>query len=117
MSNQQFTVLPNFRESLQDKGVTSRAWYSFFSNLFQGRPPAPEITVTIGTSPYTYTATQKGFLIVQGGTVSLVQWLGAGRGSTTNRTTGQTQGCFPLSLGDSLIITYSVAPTLIFVPQ
>ncbi len=109
-----YLTLPNYRQSLIDKTQTSSPWYKYFSALFVGKPPGAESTVTIGTSPYTYTATQRGFLIVQGGTVSLVQW---SRGGVTNHTTGVTQGCFPLSQGDSLIITYTGAPNLTFAPQ
>lgn len=110
----EFLTLPNYRQTLMDKANTSSPWYKFFSGLFTGKPPSAESTVTATTSPMTYTATQRGFMIVQGGTVSLVQW---NRGGVTNHATGQTQGCFPVSQGDSLIITYSVAPTLTFVPQ
>lgn len=109
-----FLTLPNYRQALADKGNTSSPWYKFFSGLFTGKPPSAEVTVTVGTSPYTYTATQRGFLIVQGGTVSLIQW---SRGGVANHTTGQTQGCFPVSAGDSLIITYTGAPNVTFVPQ
>lgn len=109
-----YVTLPNYRLALVEKGQTSSPWYKFFTGIFDGKPPGPESTVTVGTSPFTYTATQKGFIIVQGGTVSLVQW---SRGGTTNYATGQTQGCFPLSQGDSLIVTFTGAPNMTFVPQ
>lgn len=112
--SQQFNTAPTYDQPINDKGLTSRFWYRFFQNLWKGVPPAPESTLTPAASPYTYTASQKGFLIVQGGTVTLVQW---SRGGVANHTTGATQGCFPLSAGDSLVITYSVAPTLTYCPQ
>lgn len=109
-----FLTLPNYRQAIVDKGQTSSPWYKFFSALFNGKPPSAESSVTVTASPFIYTGTQGGFVIVQGGTVSLIQW---SRGGVTNHTTGQTQGCFPLSQGDSLIITYSATPSVVFVPQ
>ncbi len=106
-------ALPNFNQPIVEKGVTSRAWYQFLQQLWKGTPPAAESSVTVGASPFTFTASQRGFVIVQGGTVSLVQF----SRSTTNYTTGQTSGCFPVSAGDSLIVTYSVSPNMTFVPQ
>lgn len=110
----QFNTTPTFDQPLNEKGLTSKIWYRFFQSLAKGIPPAAEVTVTATGSPYTYTAAQKGFLIVQGGTVSLIQ---VSRTAGTNHATGITQGVFPLSAGDSLVINYSVAPNLTFVPQ
>lgn len=109
-----FSAVPNYREPIVEKGVTGRTWYQFLVDVWKGKPPASESTVLATSSPFTYTAASKGFVIVQGGTVSLVQF---SRNGTTNYTTGQTQGTFPLSQGDSLVVTYSVAPTLTWVPQ
>lgn len=111
---QQYSALPNYRQAIQERGTTDRAWYSLFSDLWNRKPPSAESAVSVGTSPFTYTAVRGGFVIVQGGTVSLVQF---SRDGLTNHTTGATQGCFPLSQGDSLIVTYSVAPSMTFVPQ
>lgn len=109
----QFNQLPTYDQPILGGKSFSRPWFVFLSNLFTGKPPASENSVVTGTSPFTYTAARRGFLIVQGGTVSMVQWA---RG-TTNHNTGQTQGTFPLSQGDSLVITYTGAPTLTFAPQ
>lgn len=106
--------LPTFDQPLSEKGVTSKVWYAFLSGLYRGIPPAAESAVTVGTSPFIYKAPQKGFAIVQGGTLSMVSYT---RNGSTNYNTGATQGCFPLSAGDSLIVTFSVAPTITFVPQ
>ena len=106
-------ALPNFQQPIAEKGVTSRAWYQFFQQLWKGVPPADESSVTVTASPFTYTASQRGFVIVNGGTVSLIQFAR----TTTNYTTGQTSGCFPLSSGDSLVVTYTGKPTMTFVPQ
>jgi len=109
----QFHSLPTYDLPLHRGEKITTPWFNFFANTFKGKPPASENAVTPTSSPFTYTAQNKGFLIVQGGTVSLIQF---SRGLVANHTTGQTQGCLPLSQGDSLIITYSSAPNLTWVP-
>jgi hypothetical protein len=107
-------ALPTFETSLTQGNKTSNVWYRFWQGLYQGRPPSGESSVKPTTSPFTYTTNQRGFVIVQGGTVSTIQF---SRGLSTNYVTGLTGGCFPLSAGDSLIVTYTVVPTMTFVPQ
>lgn len=110
----QYNAIPQNTQAFLEKGVMARVWYFFLQGLWKGTPPSAESAIAAGVSPYTYTSASRGFLIVQGGTVSLVQF---SRDGITNYTTGQTAGCFPLSQGDSLVVTYSVAPTLTWVPQ
>lgn len=107
-------AMPKFEEPLMSKGRAHSSWYRFWQGLRQGQPPGSEMSVTPAASPYTFLTQQRGFLIVNGGTVSMVQF---SRGGTTNYVTGQTQGVFPVSAGDSLILTYSGIPSLTFVPQ
>lgn len=111
---QQFNRLPEYNESLTTKGNTTRGWYSLFAGFFTGQATGPAALLTAGPSPYTYKATQGGTLIIQGGTVSLVSF---SRDGVTNFNTGQIQGLFPLSQGDLLIITYSAAPNVAFIPR
>jgi len=106
--------LPTFEVSLTEGKQTNKVWYFFFKSLLNGNPPANEYAVTPVQSPYTFVASQRGFLIVNGGTISLIQF---SRNGSTNYTTGMTAGCFPVSAGDSLIIRYSSTPQLTFVPQ
>jgi hypothetical protein len=108
-----YRIIPTYTESLQDKGITSSAWYRWINGMHQGIPPAAEVSVIVKASPFTYVAPLAGNLIVNGGTVASIQF---NRTTGKNYTTGQTSGMFNLSLGDSLIITYSVIPTLTFVP-
>lgn len=111
---QQFNRLPEYNEALVTKGNTTRGWYSFFAGLMTGQATGLPATVAPSVSPYSYKAAQGGTLIVQGGAVSMVSF---NRDGVTNFNTGQTQGMFPLSQGDTLIITYSAAPNLTFVPR
>ena len=110
----QVSTIPTYDQQLTEGDNTSKVWYRFLKDLWQGVPPASETKISPIASPYSYQATQRGFVIVQGGTVSMVQW---SRTTGTNRATGAIQGTFPLSAGDNLIITYSAVPTVTFVPQ
>jgi hypothetical protein len=109
-----YATLPTYDQQLLNGKFTNKVWYFFFKSLYDGQPAAAEYAVTVSSAPFTFVAPQKGFLIVNGGTVQLIQF---SRSGTVNYTTGQTSGVFPLSSGDSLIIRWSVAPTVTFVPQ
>lgn len=74
---------------------------------------APAQSVTVGASPFTFKATAKGSLNISGGTVSAVSH---GR-QAVSHSLGGVSGSFYLSAGDSLTITYSAAPTLLFIPH
>lgn len=104
--------IPAYEVPLTSKGQTQSSWYRFFLNLLQGPPPSNESTITVGGSPFKYTAPSRGFVILRGGTVSAVQFT---RSLTT--LTGLTAGLFPLSQGDVLTVTYSGLPAMVFVPQ
>jgi|KBSSwiStaDraftv2_1062776.scaffolds.fasta_scaffold00686_14 hypothetical protein len=108
----QYRALPTYTEPVDDKGNMSAAWRRWFSATDTGTPPAAEASITVGASPFTYQATQKGFVIVTGGTVSSIQFTRTGTYST-----GQTAGVFPVSLADILTVTWSGKPTMTFVPQ
>ena len=107
----QWRAVPTYSEPLSEKGNTSSAYYRFLQGIHLGIPPAAETAITPGPSPFTYIAPQGGFVIINGGTVSKIQF-----GRTSTYTTGQTSGTFPISLGDTIIVTYSGAPTMTFVP-
>jgi len=111
---QQFNSLPNFGVPLEKQGVTSKDWYFYWANLFTGLPPGNETALVPGASPYTYIAGVKGNLLVSGGTVSAIAF---SRDGSTFYSTGQTAGMFPLNARDSLRVTYTVTPTMVFVPS
>lgn len=109
-----YSAIPNYKVPMMSKGTLERTWYQFFADVWKGRPQGAVSTVTVGTSPFTYQVTSKGFIIVQGGTVSLIQFT---RDGITNYNTGLTNGCIPLSEGDSVIVTYSIIPHMRWIPQ
>lgn len=69
--------------------------------------PAVQV-VAIGASPSSYIVPGSGKIVVQGGTVSLIE---IGRRSTFV-TTGLITAVLPVSRGDVVRITYIVAPTV-----
>lgn len=110
----QNNLVPNWQAPLVDlrTGLVSQSWFSFFVRL-TAQPP-PIVGVVLTGSPFTYTASQAGQLAISGGTVSLVT---IARARMTGIGTGLTNGLVTLAQGDSVTITYSVAPTLNFIPS
>lgn len=104
-------ALPTYTQPLTQGQNLAQSWYRWMHDTDVGTPPSAEASVTVTTSPFVYQAPKKGFLIITGGTVSNIQFTRTGTYST-----GQTQGTFPVSLGDKVTVTYSGAPTITFVP-
>ena len=104
-------ALPTYTQPLQAGPNLSASWYRWMHDTDVGTPPSAETQVTVGASPFSYQAPKKGFLIISGGTVSLVQFTRIGTYST-----GMVSGMFPVSLGDTMTVTYSGIPTITFVP-
>lgn len=77
--------------------------------------PAAQPTASVSPtgSPFTYTAPFNGQLSCTAGTVSLIQITRQG----VTVATGLTTGLIPLSRGDAAVISYSGAPTLVFLPS
>lgn len=105
--------IPNYPVPLEVGKHTSKDWYFFWAGLYNGLPPAAEIAVTLGASPYTYSAAVRGSVIVSGGTVSAIAF---SRDGVTFYNVGQVAGMFLLNAADQLRITYTVLPTVTFVP-
>lgn len=70
--------------------------------------------ITVGASPFSYTAPAAGNVLIVGGTVSAVTLK---RGSPSAVSVGATAGSVPVSAGDIVTVTYSGAPTMSFVPR
>lgn len=107
--------LPKSGEPLvSQNGYPTVPWFRFFERLFD-RPQA-ESGITVSASPFLTRFTQDGFIIVEGGTVSLIELL---RGSSviTTYPLGATAGQFVVKNGDAIQITYTVAPTVTFFPD
>jgi hypothetical protein len=73
----------------------------------------PVASISPGGSPFTYTASHAGFVVVAGGTVTSVAIVRQG----TSTATGLADSIFPMSRGDQLVVGYNVnAPTMTFIP-
>lgn len=106
-----FSPIPQPRAKfLNPDGSVTDWWYRFFSSIFS--VPVPESTITVTTSPFTYTAQVAGMVLITGGTISQINLV-----RSTTVTTGLTTGQFILGKGDSLVVTYSVTPTMTFYPS
>lgn len=110
----QLNSLPKFTSPLQINGITSKDWYFFFSGLYTGLAPSQPSSISVGVSPFTYSAVVKGSIIVQGGTVSSIQF---SRNGVTFYNVGQTSGMIPINAADRIIVTYTVKPAMTFVPS
>ena len=107
-----YRTVPTYKQQLVTNAETTPSWYRFWQDTDKGVPPADEVSVPVGPSPFTYTAPRAGSVIVYGGTVVSIEFV-----RSSVHVTGQTSGMFPVSLGDGITITYSGAPTVTFVPQ
>ena len=74
--------------------------------------PQPVQVLTLGASPWTYTAPFDGTVVVTGGTVSLLSW--SRDGGVTFYT---VSGAIPVSRLDQVKVTYSAAPIAQFFPR
>lgn len=110
---QQFNSLPNYPVPLTARGITESSWYRFWAGLFNGLAPAAEVPVTVGSSPFDYSPSVKGFAILTGGTVTLVEF---SRDGTNFYDYGTTDGQFILNAKDTIRITHAGAPDMLFVP-
>lgn len=77
-------------------------------------PGLPE-TLTVGASPYTYDLVVAGTVVVQGGTVTKVEF--SRDGGATLVDCGAIAGMFPALAADQIVVTYTVAPTMTFIPM
>jgi hypothetical protein len=112
----QFRQPPTYGEPLLHPKTqnTGTSWYRWFQQIELGTPPASEVSVTVGASPFIYTAPRQGFMIVNGGAVTIIFF---SRTSGTFYNTGQIAGTFSMSQGDVLKVMYTVAPQMTFVPS
>lgn len=72
----------------------------------------PVASITPTGSPFTYTAPFGGSVAVTGGTVSAISVSRQG----TSVSTGVTVGLIPVARFDQVVVTYTGAPTMTFIP-
>jgi hypothetical protein len=76
-------------------------------------------TITVGASPFSFVNHTSGKLevMISGGTVSLIQHTRQGANGPITSATGMTSGTVLASSGDTITVTYSVAPTMAAIPH
>lgn len=105
--------LPSFQLAVVDgEQKLTPEWQRGLTRLAQLSAERKIRSVSPGASPFTYTATTIGHLLIAGGTVSAVSLV---RGATSISI--PTSGFIPMAAKDAVMITYSVAPTLSFIPS
>lgn len=90
-------------------GLIQKPWNNFFSQF--SSPPSKAITIDVGASPFEYQAGEPGTIVIINGTVSNVSLI---RGTDT--IDYGTAKNLILMIKDTAAITYSVLPTVKFLP-
>ncbi len=72
--------------------------------------PLSVSAVAVGASPFDYTAARDGFVSIVGGTVSAVAYVREGVSTSLG-----VVAVVPVKKGDTVRITYTVAPTVVLV--
>jgi hypothetical protein len=93
-------------------GKLASVWYQFLVRLAQLTAESPMTAPAVGASPYTFTAVTIGNLFITGGTVSSIVLTRSGVSITC-----QKDQFIPMAAGDTVTTTYTVAPTMTFVPS
>lgn len=86
-------------------------WVLFLTSLVGDA--APIETITLDGSPFAYTVSFPGNVLISGGTVTN---LSLQRARVTIDPLPMTSGFIPVMLGDIITVTYSVAPDMWFIP-
>lgn len=95
-----------------DSGAPNDTWYQFWVRLAQLSAERPIEAVSLGVSPYVYTARTIGHVFVTGGTVASITL------ERSSVTLACPSGVFiPVAANDTVTVDYSVLPTMTFVPS
>ena len=86
-------------------------WIQYLQQFTQAPPNI--MSLTISASPFSYTAKEPGTVAISGGTVTGVTLT---RGAISI-VLGSTPKIIPMAINDIVSITYSVLPTIQFIPS
>lgn len=96
--------------AVDDKGFFTAQWVRFFTGLIA--PERKFRALPVPASPGTVTSPDNGNLLISAGTVSSIKLR---RGGVLLTLPG-TSGLYPVSDGDEIVVTYTVAPAVTFIP-
>lgn len=103
-------IVPNSNQPLVNSGgYITPVWQRFFGALLGS--PAAISAIAVGASPISFTASQRGTVAISGGTLTAVTLTRSGIvvALGTSRTV-------MVANGDVVTVSYSVAPTINFIP-
>lgn len=104
---------PSITQRLVDTvGVVLEPFISYFRQ-FTIAPPS-FMNIIVGVSPFSYEAVEPGNLAITGGTISQIT---LNRGSDTISFGAGTNKFIPVGIADTITITYTVLPTINFIPS
>jgi hypothetical protein len=112
-----FAMVRNQMPIVMERAMAQKDWYLFFTNIYQAVTeglPQPEEAATITASPMVYTAVIRGQVLIEGGTVSVIEFSRNGRDWYD---TGMTAGFVQMDRADQLRVTYAVAPNIVYFPM
>lgn len=106
-----YTTVSRF---VNQAGIILNPWIQYLQQ-FTIAPP-PFLAITVGISPFAYTAKEPGNLFISGGTVTSITLT---RGTTTIIVAPNTVNprLIPVAVEDTITITYAVVPTIKFIPS
>lgn len=106
-------VLPNKMAPFVDALKRILAPWDSYLQQFTQAPPNYQ-PLTVGASPFAYTAKEPGNLAITGGTVTGLALI---RGEASIILGAGTNKIIPMSINDIVNVVYSVLPTIQFVPS
>lgn len=103
------TTLTRF---VSQAGLIIQPWIAYLQQFTI--PPPPFLDITVTASPFEYEAKEPGYISVTGGTVSAISLT---RGTDTIIVGTATRLLVPVAINDIVTITYTVLPTIKFIPS
>lgn len=103
---------PSLPMSDPTTGKVASIWYQWVARISQLSAERPFGPVTVGASPFTFTASTIGNLLVTGGTVSAIVLSRSGASVNCQENT-----FIPMAANDTVTITYTGLPTVTFIPS
>lgn len=103
---------------VNSNGVISQIWYYLLLTLYnrtggaQGSQPNDFVKLSPAGTLFSYVATVAGNVWISPGSAVTVS---INRNGTVINGGTVTQGIFPLSVGDTIILSYSLVPTVYFI--
>ncbi len=106
-------TLPNQNAPFTNtSGRIQRPWVQYLQQFTQAPPNWTDVIVS--GSPFSYTAQEPGNISITGGTVTGVVLT---RGANSINMGAGTSKFIPVAINDTVVITYSVLPTVKFIPS